>query len=103
EAGGGDGRAADRAAAPLRLAGHPLHRAQGPARPGVPDLRPDRPGDPGVGDGQVPRLRALLRRVRALQTVASRRPRPVVSLAYVLSTLASPTGPRPPTCSVFAP
>ena len=61
----GNRRAADRPPAPLRLARYPVHGAQGPSRPGVPDLRPERPGDPGVRDGQVPRLRALLRSVSA--------------------------------------
>ena len=42
QAGGRDRRAADRPPAALRLARHPLHRAQGPPRPGVPDLRPER-------------------------------------------------------------
>jgi hypothetical protein len=37
-----------------------------------------------------------------LQTFASRGPRLIVSLTYVLSTLASPIRLRPPTCSVFA-
>ena len=55
-------RAADRPAAALRLARHPLHRAEGAARPRLPDLRRARAGDPRVGDGQVPRLRGLLRR-----------------------------------------
>ncbi len=44
-------RAADRPPAALRLARHPLHRAEGPPRSRVPDLRAERPGDPGVGDG----------------------------------------------------
>ena len=37
--------------------GTTLHRAEGPARPGLPDLRRERARDPGVGDGPVPRLR----------------------------------------------
>ncbi len=39
QAGARDRRAADRPPAPLRGARHPLHRAQGPPRPRVPDLR----------------------------------------------------------------
>ena len=50
-------RAAGRPPAPLRGARHPLHRAEGPPRPRLPDLRRARRGDPGVGDGPVPRLR----------------------------------------------
>ena len=63
QARGRDRRAADRPPPALRLARDSLHRAQGPPRPRLPDLRPQRRGDPGVGDGQVPRLRALLRRL----------------------------------------
>ena len=55
----GDRRAADRPPAPLRGARHPLHRAEGPPRPRLPDLRRERARDPGVGDGPVPRLRAF--------------------------------------------
>ena len=44
--------------------GTTLHRAEGPPRPRLPDLRRARAGDPGVGDGPVPRLRPLLRRRR---------------------------------------
>ena len=58
------GRTADRAPAALRRAGDPLHRAEGTPRPRVPDLRRAGRGDPGVGDGEVPRLRRLLRRRR---------------------------------------
>ena len=55
------GRAADRPPAALRSAGRDVHRAQGPPRPGVPDLL-DRPvRDLGRADGRVPRLRSLLR------------------------------------------
>ncbi len=43
----GDRRAADRTPAALRGARHPLHRAQGPPRPRVPDLRRERGRDPG--------------------------------------------------------
>ena len=63
EVGARDRRTAYRAAAPLRGAGHEIHRAQGPARPRVPDLRRERGRDPGVRARQVPRLRALLRRL----------------------------------------
>ena len=45
--------------------GNPLHRAEGEARPRLPDLRRARARDPRVGDGQVPRLRGLLRGARA--------------------------------------
>ena len=56
------GRAVDRPSAALRSARRDVHRAQGPARPGVPDLL-DRPvGDRRVADGRLPRLRGLLRR-----------------------------------------
>ncbi len=55
-------RAARRAPAALRLARHPVHGAEGEAGSRLPDLRPGRARDPGVGDGQVPRLRGLLRR-----------------------------------------
>ena len=60
----GKGAAADRPPAPLRRARHHLHRAQGPPRSRLPDLRRARAGDPRVGDGPVPRLRPLLRRRR---------------------------------------
>jgi hypothetical protein len=40
-------------------------------------------------------------RLRPLQSVAPRPPRPIVSPAYVSSTLASPIGLRRPTCSPF--
>ena len=56
------GRAADRPPAALRSARRDVHRAQGPPRPGVPDLL-DRPvGDHRRRDGRVPRLRGVLRR-----------------------------------------
>ena len=58
----GRGRAARRPAAPVRGAGRDVHRAQGPARPRVPDLLPSRGRDHGRGDGRVPRLRGVLRR-----------------------------------------
>ena len=57
QAGARHRRAADRPPAPLRGARHPLHRAEGPPRPRLPDLRRARRGDPRVGDGPVPRLR----------------------------------------------
>ena len=57
QAGARDRRAADRPPAPLRGARHPLHRAQGPPRPRLPDLRRERARDPRLGARQVPRLR----------------------------------------------
>ena len=65
-------RAADRTTASLRLARNAVHRAQGQARPGLPDLRRPRARDPGVGDGQVPRLRGLLRRRAGASRLAAR-------------------------------
>ena len=53
-------RAADRPPAPLRRPRHHLHRAESPPRPRLPDLRRECRGDPGVGDGPVPRLRRFL-------------------------------------------
>ena len=51
----GDRRAADRPPAPLRGARHPLHRAEGAARPQVPDLRRERARDPRVEEmGKFP-------------------------------------------------
>ena len=41
----GAGAAADRPPAAVRGARHRVHRAQGPARPRLPDLRPERPRD----------------------------------------------------------
>ena len=64
EAGARHRRAARRPPAALRGARHPLHRAQGPARPRVPDLRRGRARDPRVRDGQVPRLRRSSARAR---------------------------------------
>jgi molybdopterin/thiamine biosynthesis adenylyltransferase/rhodanese-related sulfurtransferase len=58
------GRTADRATLALRRLGDALHRAEGPPRPRLPDLRRAGRGDPRVGDGEVPRLRRLLRRRR---------------------------------------
>ena len=56
-----DRRAADRAPAALRVARDPVHGAEGKTRPGVPDLRRARARDRRRADGQVPRLRAVLR------------------------------------------
>ena len=54
----GAGHAADRPPAPLRGARHRVHRAQGQARPRLPDLRPERSRGRRRGPRQVPRLRA---------------------------------------------
>ena len=76
----GAGESADRPPAPLRGARHQLHRAEGPPRPRLPDLRRARRGDPGVGDGPVPGLRRFLRR---------RRRRPLSGLALSTRITAS--------------
>ena len=55
-------RAADRPAAALRGARRDVHRAEGPARPGVPDLLARPGGHLRRGDGRLPRLRGVLRR-----------------------------------------
>ena len=54
-------RAAGRPAAALRGARRVVHRAEGAARPRVPDLLARPGGDHGRGDGRVPRLRGVLR------------------------------------------
>ena len=61
QAGHGRRRAADRPPAALRGAGRDVHRAQGPARPGVPDLLEGPVRDRRRGDGRLPGLRGLLR------------------------------------------
>ena len=58
------GRAAGRPPAALRGARRDVHRAQGPPRPGVPDLLERPVGDHRRGDGRVPGLRGVLRRRR---------------------------------------
>ena len=54
QAGRRDRRAADRPPAALRVARHPLHRAQGQARPRVPDLRRARARDRPEEMGKFP-------------------------------------------------
>ena len=61
-------RAADRPAAALRGARRDVHRAEGPARPRMPDLLARPGGDHRRRDGRLPGLRGVLRRRR----VASR-------------------------------
>ena len=75
QAGARRGRAADRPPAPLRGARHDVHRAEGPPRSRLPDLRRERAGDRRRGDGQVPRLRGS-------SAPASRRrfPRPMATV-----------------------
>ncbi len=58
------GRAAHRQAAPVRGPGRDVHRAQGPPRPGLPDLLARPRFDLRRRDGRLPRLRSLLRRLR---------------------------------------
>ena len=62
EAGHRRGRAADRAAAALRGAGHHVHQPQAAARPRLPDLLPGPGRDLRRRDGRLPRLRGVLRR-----------------------------------------
>ena len=64
QAGHGRGRAAGRPPAALRGARRHVHRAQGPPRPGVPDLLEGPVRDLRRGDGRVPGLRGVLRRGR---------------------------------------
>ena len=58
------GRAAHRPAAALRGAQRDVHRAEGPPRPGLPDLLARPRGDLRRGDGRLPGLRGVLRRRR---------------------------------------
>src|SRR5213593_4285234 len=60
----------------------------------------------GVGAGCVdplPPTAPPRHALRALQSCASRDPRPIVSLTHVSSALASPIGLRAPTCLLFGP
>ena len=75
-------RAADRPAAALRGARRDVHRAQGPPRPGVPDLLERPVGDLRRGDGRVPGLRGVLRRRR-------------LASARAMATIKIPTGAAP--------
>gem|GEM_PF-6447736 len=54
QAGARQGRAADRPPPPLRGAQHHLHRAEGPPRSQLPDLRRERARDPESEMGQFP-------------------------------------------------
>ena len=55
-------RAAHRPPAALRGAERDVHRAEGPPRPGLPDLLARAERDLRRGDGRLPRLRGVLRR-----------------------------------------